>query len=72
MTDESNKPKRAWSHPSPIDIEPVLIKRGHYLSITDYARQAGVTRLTAYNQMRRGEIDTVRVGVKTVLVKIKK
>ena len=52
-------------------IAPAYIRRGFYLTITDYARRAGVTRLTAYNQLERGEIDGVRIGPKTVLIRVK-
>lgn len=61
---------RKWEKPIPQQIPPVHVPAGFYLPLTDYARREGMTRLTAYNRARRGEIHTVRLGERTVLVKI--
>ncbi len=61
---------RKWEKPEKVKIPPVHISGGMYLNLTDYARQEGITRLTARNRMLRGELKTVRVGPKTILVRI--
>ena len=61
---------RKWEKKMPKKMTPVHIPGGFYLNLTDYARSIGVTRLTAYNRVERGEVDVVRVGPKTVLIRI--
>lgn len=61
---------RKWEKTLPKKMTPVHIPGGFYLNLTDYARSIGVTRLTAYNRVQKGDVDTVRVGPKTVLIKI--
>lgn len=61
---------RKWEKRQPSKMTPAYIRSGFYLSLTDYARSIGVTRLTAYNRVQKGEVDVVRVGPKTVLIKI--
>ena len=61
---------RKWEKIQPQKMTPVHIPGGFYLNLTDYARSVGVTRLTAYNRVQKGDVDVVRVGPKTVLIKI--
>lgn len=61
---------RKWEKPKPVRMTPVHISGGFYLNLTDYARSQGMTRVTAYNRVQRGEVEAVKIGPKTVLVRI--
>jgi hypothetical protein len=69
---KNNRAIRKINSPEPIDIQPVRIGTGWYLALNDYARKLGITRVAAHNRVLRGEIKVVKVGPRTVLVKVKK
>lgn len=61
---------RKWEKPKPQKVTPVYLQAGFYLNLMDYARKEGITRMTAYLRVQKGEVDVARVGDKTVLIKI--
>lgn len=63
--------KRVYTKPQPIDVQPTFISGGRYVTLTDYARREGITRMTAYNLIKKGVISgSVRVGGRAVLIRI--
>lgn len=63
--------KRVYIKPTPVAVEPTFIPGGHYVTLTDYARREGITRMTAYNLIKKGAVSgSVRVGGRAVLIRI--
>ena len=62
--------KRVYIKRPPVAVSPSRLEAGEYLTLTDYARSKGITRLTAYNMLKRGEIMGVRVGGRAVLIRV--
>jgi len=63
--------KRIYVKPKPIAVQPVFISGGHYVTLTDYARREGITRMTAYNLIKKGTISgSVKVGGRSVLIRV--
>lgn len=63
--------KRVYTKPVPVAVEPVFISGGRYVTLTDYARREGITRMTAYNLIKKGAISgSVRVGGRAVLIRV--
>ena len=63
--------KRVYIKPQPIEVSPTFISGGRYVTLTDYARREGITRMTAYNLLKKGAISgSVRVGGRAVLIRV--
>ena len=62
--------KRQYIHREPIAVQPTRLEAGEYLTLSDYARSKGLTRLTIYNMVKRGDLVSVRVGNKALLIRI--
>lgn len=63
--------KRNYIHPVPVVVQPTHISGGRYVTLTDYARREGITRMTAYNLLKKGAISgSVRVGGRAVLIRV--
>ncbi len=63
--------KRPYTKPIPVDVKPVFISGGRYVTLTDYARREGITRMTAYNLIKKGAVSgAVRVGGRAVLIRV--
>lgn len=61
--------KKKYNKIEPQQVEPIVIPAGKYLTLSDYARSEGITRMTAYLRAKRGGIITIMVGrVRLVLV----
>ena len=60
--------KRAYTHPTPQPVQPVEIPAGKYVTLSDYARAVGISRLAAYARLKRDEIIGIRIGKRAVLV----
>ena len=63
--------KRVYVKPVPVEVKPVFISGGRYVTLTDYARREGITRMTAYNLIKKGAVSgCVRVGGRAVLIRL--
>ena len=63
--------KRVYIKPQPIEVKPTFISGGRYVTLTDYARREGITRMTAYNLIKKGAVSgSVRVGGRAVLIRV--